>query len=79
MVGCKLESVIDRGILVATHAPGHDARDPSLASQQVRRDPFGALDALEETTIDGGCAKGSSGSEKKGECDGRVGVELYGW
>jgi hypothetical protein len=26
--------------------------------------------------IDGGCAEGSSGAEKKSECDGRVGVEV---
>jgi hypothetical protein len=60
------------------YAPSHDARDPSLASQHVRRDPFSAPDALKETTIDGGCAEGSSGAEKKCERDGRVGVELDG-
>ena len=67
------------GILQSTvgHAPSHDTRDPSLASQQVRRDPFGVLDALKETTIDGGCAEGCSGAEKKGdESDSRFGVEL---
>ena len=67
------------GILQSTvgHAPGHDTRDPSLASQQIGRDPFGVLDALKETTIDGGCAEGRSGAEKKGcESDSRFGVEL---
>ena len=50
-----------------------------LRLNKVGRDPFGAPDALKETAIDGGCAEGSSGAEKKGERDGRVGVELDGW
>lgn len=74
----KTRRVVKAEIISITHA-GHDARDPSLAFQHVGRDPFGALDSLKETTIDGGCAEGSSGAEKKGERDGLVGVELDGW
>jgi hypothetical protein len=48
---------LNRGsIRECEHAPSHDARNPLLASKQVGRDPFGAPDALKETTIDGGCA-----------------------
>jgi hypothetical protein len=74
----KSRRVVKAEIIRIPHA-SHDARDPSLAFQQVGRDPFGAPDALKETTIDGGCAEGSSGAEKKGERDNRVGVELKGW
>jgi hypothetical protein len=52
---------------------------PSLTSEQVGRVPFGTPDSLKETTIDSGCAEGSSRAEKKGEPDGHVGIELDGW
>jgi hypothetical protein len=58
------------------HAPSHDARDPPLARQQVRRDPFRALDALEEAAIDGGPPKCGRKAEKECERDDGVGVAL---
>ena len=58
------------------HAPGDDARDPSLSLYEVRRNPLGALDALEEAAIDGRCAKCGCRAEKKRECDENVSVGL---
>jgi hypothetical protein len=60
------------------HAPSHDTCDPSLARQQVRRDPLRVLDALEEAAIDGGCPEGGCEAEKECECDDGVGIRLDG-
>ena len=60
------------------HTPGHDARDPSLPLHQVRRNPLGALDALEEAAIDGRYAKHGCGPKKKRDGDESVGVGLEG-
>ena len=58
------------------NAPGHDARDPSLPLHQVRRNPLGALDALEEAAIDGRYAKRGCRAEKERERDESVDVGL---
>ncbi len=58
------------------HAPSHDPSDPSLALQQVRRNPFRGLDPLEELAIDGRGPERGSGAEKKCERDDGVCVEL---
>jgi hypothetical protein len=60
------------------YAPSHDPSDPSLALQQVRRNPFRVLDPLEEPAIDGRGPERGSGAEKKCERDDGVCVELYG-
>lgn len=63
-------------VLQVGNAPGHDARDPSLPLQQVRRDPLRALDALEEAAIDGRHGERGCRAEKERERDESVGVGL---
>jgi hypothetical protein len=62
-----------------SHAPRHDACDPTFALQQIRGDPFSILDAFEEAAIDRGRPECGRATKKKRERDEGFHLELCRW